>query len=113
MTIIFTFFFLVTGCALAGLSYMIFRIGDALTDCPVTGRAARAGSLTIVTGFVAIGSGAVIIIAAGVFVALSEIAIEGAMAALGISVLCLGLGFTHAVATLRDVIAQAAKQAAA
>ena len=113
MSIIFTIYFLIAACALAALSFMIFKIGDALADCPTTGRAAKAGSLTIVTGFVAIGSGAVLIIAAGVFVALADIAVEGVMAALGLSILCLGLGFTHAVATLRDVVAQAAKQARA
>ena len=56
----------------------------------------------------AIGSGGVLIIAAAVFMSLTNIAVEGVMAALGLSILCLGLGFTHAVATLRDVVAQAA-----
>ena len=113
MSLIFTTFFLVTALALAGLSYMIFKIGDALTDCPATGRAARAGSLTIVTGFIAIGTGAVMIMAAGVFTAFAGIDIETVLAAIGLALLGLGLGFTHAIATLRDVVAQAAKQAAA
>ncbi len=113
MSLIFPIYFVLAACALGGLSFMIFKIGDALSDCPATGRAARAGALTIVTGFVAIGGGAVLIIAAGVFVSLADIAAEGAMAALGLSILCLGLGFTHAVATLRDVVAQSAKQAQA
>ena len=110
MLFIFPAFFLVAAGVLTALSIMIFRIGDALTECPVTGRAARAGSLTIVTGFVAIGGGAVLIIAAGVFSALPQLGSEAVMAALGLSVLCLGLGFTQAIATLRDVVAQAAKQ---
>ena len=108
MSLIFPIYFILAACALAALSFMIFKIGDALADCPTTGRAARAGSLTIVTGFVAIGSGGVLIIAAAVFMSLTNIAVEGVMAALGLSILCLGLGFTHAVATLRDVVAQAA-----
>lgn len=112
MLLVYIVFFVVAACALTALSYMIFKIGAALADCPTTGRAAKAGSLTIVTGFVAIGAGAVMIIGAGVFVALSEIPAEGVLAALGLSVLCLGLGFTHAIATLRDVVAQAAKQVA-
>lgn len=111
MSLIFPIYFILAACALAALSFMIFKIGDALADCPSTGRAAKAGSLTIVTGFVAIGGGAVLIIAAGVFTSLNDIAAEGVMAALGLSVLCLGLGFTHAVATLRDVVAQAADRA--
>lgn len=113
MLLVYPIFFLIAASALAALSVMIFKIGEALADCPVTGRAAKAGSLTIVTGFVAIGAGAVMIIGAGVFVALPQLDVEGVMAALGLSVLCLGLGFTHAIATLRDVVAQAGKQAAA
>lgn len=112
MPLLFTAYFLVTAIALAGLSYMIFRIGEALSDCPATGRAAKAGSLTIVTGFVAIGTGAVMIIAAGVFTALAGINVETVLAAIGVSLLGLGLGFTHAIATLRDVVAQAAARAA-
>jgi len=113
MSLILASFFLVTAIALAGLSYMIFQIGHALSDCPTTGRAARAGSLTIVTGFIAIGTGAVMIMAAGVFTTFASIGIEAAFAAIGLSLLGLGLGFTHAIATLRDVVAQAAKQVAA
>ncbi len=113
MLLIFPIYFILAACALGALSFMIFKIGEALADCPVTGRAARAGSLTIVTGFVAIGGGGVLIIAAGVFVTLPDLAPEGIMAALGLSILCLGLGFSHAIATLRDVVAQAAKQQAA
>ncbi|WP_341368171.1 hypothetical protein [Yoonia sp. BS5-3] len=112
MLYIFAVYFALAACALASLSAMIFKIGEALAGCPSTGRAAKAGSLTIVTGFVAIGGGAILIIAAGVFMTLNEIAVEGAMAALGLSILCLGLGFTHAIATLRDVVAQAAQRAA-
>ncbi len=112
MPLLFTAYFLVTAISLAGLSYMIFRIGEALSDCPATGRAAKAGSLTIVTGFVAIGTGAVMIIAAGVFTALAGINVETVLAAIGVSLLGLGLGFTHAIATLRDVVAQAAARAA-
>ncbi|PJI93034.1 hypothetical protein BC777_1901 [Yoonia maricola] len=113
MPLLFTAFFFVTACALAGLSYMIFRIGEALSDCPATGRAARAGSLTIVTGFIAIGTGAVMIIAAGIFMTLAGINVETVLAAIGVSLLGLGLGFTHAIATLRDVVAQAAARSEA
>lgn len=113
MSLMFTAFFLVTAIALAGLSYMIFKIGEALTDCPIAGRAARAGALTIVTGFVAIGTGAVMIVAAGIFTAFSGISVDAILASIGLSLLGLGLGFTHAIATLRDVVAQAVEQAAA
>ena len=94
MSFIFTIYFLIAACALAALSFMIFKIGDALADCPTTGRAAKAGSLTIVPGFVAIGSGAVLVFAGGVFVALTDIAVEGLMAALGVHV----GGYAHVIA---------------
>jgi hypothetical protein len=113
MSFLFTIYFALAACALVALSIMIFKIGDALSDCPVTGRAAKAGSLTIVTGFMAIGAGGVLIFAARELAALREMDIQGVMAALGISLLCLGLGFSHAVATLRDVVAQSAIQAKA
>ncbi len=107
----FTYFILYFGlaaCALIALAIMIFRIGAALTDCPITGRAARAGALTIVSGFAAIGSGGIILIAAFAMVLVPGLTLAGLMGALGLSLLCLGLGFTQAVASLRDVIAQAA-----
>ncbi|WP_394180312.1 hypothetical protein [Yoonia maritima] len=99
--------------ALAGLSFMILKIGSALADCPDTGRAAKAGSMTIVAGFVTIGAGGVILIAAGVLAVLPHMAPAGVLTALGLAVLCLGLGFTQAVATLRDIVAQAAARVSA
>ena len=108
MHIYFILYFSLAACALIGLAAMIFRIGAALTDCPVTGRAARAGALTIVSGFAAIGSGGIILIAAFAILLMPGFTAAGLMGALGLSLLCLGLGFTQAVASLRDVIAQAA-----
>lgn len=112
MIMTFAVYFGLATLALCVLGAMIFRIGDALTDCPATGRAARAGAMTIVTGFGAIGGGAVIIGGAAALALLPLMNGAGVMAALGFTVLCLGLGFTQAVATLRDVIARAADQAA-
>ena len=105
-------YFLLATVALAALSWMIFKIGNALADCPQTGRAARAGAMTITAGFIAMGAGGVLIIAAIAFLAEPAIQMSTLLGALGLSILCLGLGFSQAIATLRDVVAQAAKQAA-
>lgn len=113
MTLLFTLYIGLAACALVGLSVMIFKVGDALADCPVTGRAAKAGSLTIVTGFVAIGLGGVLLIGAAAMVVPPTLTVQAVVTAFGISVLCLGLGFSQAIATLRDVIAQASEQAKA
>lgn len=105
-------YFIISFCVLAGLSAMIFMIGKALADCPATGRAARAGALTIVSAFVAIGAGGILLVAGGAITVLPFLSLQGLMLALGTAVLCLGLGFTNAVAALRDVVARAVVQAA-
>ena len=55
-------FFVVALVTLVGLAAMIFIIAKSLADCPETGRAARAAGITITTGFLAIGGGAVLLI---------------------------------------------------
>jgi hypothetical protein len=107
----FILYFTLAAAALIALSVMIFRIGTALSECPNTGRAAKAGALTIVSGFAAIGTGGILLIAAGALITLPAGTMASLMTALGLSVLCLGLGFTHAVSALRDVVAQAAERA--
>ena len=97
--------------ALVVLSWMILKVGAALSDCPVTGRAARAGALTIVTGYAAIGAGAAVLASAIAISAIEIAPFEGFLAALGVVVMCLGIGFGHAVRTLREAVAVAAAQA--
>lgn len=89
---------------LAALCRMILRIGAMLGTCPQTGAAARTASVTIATGFAAIGAGGVILIGA-VLPLFPQDAFAVFLLALGFASLCLGLGFTHAVGTLRAVIA--------
>ena len=108
MTLLVIIYFTVAFCALAGLSAMIFQIGKALADCPATGRAARTGALTIISAFIAIGTGGILLVAGGAITVLPFASLPGLMLALGIAILCLGLGFTNAVAALRDVVARAA-----
>lgn len=89
--------------AVAALSVMILRIGAMLGACPQTGAVARASAITIATGFAAIGAGGVILIGAGLPL-FAEAPLLSFLLASGLAALCLGLGFTHAVGTLRDVI---------
>ena len=89
--------------ALAAVRTMILRIGAMLGACPDTCAAARAASVTITTGFAAIGAGGVIMVAA-VMPLFPQTVFATFLLALGFVSLCLGLGFTHAIGTLRAVI---------
>lgn len=96
--------------ALAALATMILRIGALLGDCPQSRRTARAASVTIATGFAAIGAGGVILIGA-VLPILEDAPLAAFLAALGFAALCLGLGFTQAVGTLRALMLDAQNKA--
>ncbi len=89
--------------AVIALTLMILRIGALVGDCPVTRARARAVSITIATGFAAIGAGGVIMIGA-VLPVLKDAPFAALMLALGFAALCLGLGFTHAMGTLRAAL---------
>ena len=91
--------------AVVALTQMILRIGAMVGDCPVTQARARAVSVTIATGFAAIGAGGVIMIGA-VLPVLGDAPFAALMLALGFAALCLGLGFTHAMGTLRAALLQ-------
>lgn len=86
--------------ALAALTRMILLIGSMQRDCPETGPAARLVAVTVATGFCAIGAGGVLLIAAA-FPILAQAPVVAFFIGLGLAVLCLGLGFSHAVNTLR------------
>lgn len=87
------------------MARMILRIGTLLGDCPHSGRAARAGSVTIATGYAMVGLGGVVLI--GAVIPLLEGGLLSLLPALGLVPICLGLGFSHAVATLRAVVREA------
>ena len=89
--------------ALIALCVMILKIGKLIGDCPQSAAAARAAAVTVATGFAAIGAGGIILIGA-VLPVLEDAALPGFFLSLGFAALCLGLGFTHAVATLRAVV---------
>lgn len=105
-------YFAVTSIGLVLLARMILKIGTLLSDCPQTGRAAPSAAMTIATGYSAIGLGGVLLIGAAIPILADE---SGAMllGALGFAGICLGLGFTQAVTSLRGFVADAANRIAA
>lgn len=105
MTILFLTYFTVALAILAGLVTMILKIGAMMGTCPISNGAARAASITIATGYSAIGLGGVTL-AAILVPALIELGPIALLAALGGASLALGLGFTQAVATLRGVVTE-------
>lgn len=86
--------------ALIALTRMIVLIGSMQRECPETGPAVRLVAVTVATGFCAIGAGGVFLIAAA-FPLLAQAPMMAFFVGLGLAVLCLGLGFSHAVNTLR------------
>ena len=95
---------------LIALALMILAITRALADCPETSARARAAGVTIATGYLALGAGAVMLI--GAFATLSP-GLETILFCLGLACIVLGLGFTQAVTMLRAVVAGDPKPAAA
>ncbi len=95
---------------LSALAIMILRIGALLGECPQSRATARAGAMTIATGFSAIGAGGVILIGAALPL-LGDAPLAGFLCASGFAALCLGLGFTHAVGTLRAIMFDASAKA--
>lgn len=94
---------------LLSMALMILKIGSLLGDCPRTGRAAKAAAVTIATGYAMVGLGGVVLI--GAAIPLLEGGLLALLPALGLVAICLGLGFSHAVATLRAVVREAVQGA--
>lgn len=86
--------------ALVALTKMILIIGTMQQTCPENGAVARLVSVTVATGYCAIGAGGILLIAAAMPV-LVDIPLVGLFVGLGLAFLCLGLGFSHAVNTVR------------
>ena len=108
MTLAILGYFAVTLGTLTALGRMILQVGRVMGDCPQTGAAARGATLAIAAGFLAIGFGGVILIAA-LIPALASAGDTAAMGvitllALGLCCLTLGLGFAHALRNLRAVV---------
>ncbi|MGR3622681.1 hypothetical protein [Pseudophaeobacter sp.] len=94
---------------LLAMALMILRIGTLLGECPLSGRAAKAAAVTIANGYAMVGLGGVILI--GAAIPLLEGGLLALLPALGLVAICLGLGFSHAVATQRAVVREAVQGA--
>ena len=108
----FLILYAIAGVATIGaLTFMLHMIGQALADCPRSGRAARVCAMTIGTAFVAIGLGAM---AFGVLPILDRDAGLGhVFGTFGTLLMGLGFGFVFAVTQLRQTVLDAAAAAAA
>jgi hypothetical protein len=115
MTLALLAYFAIALGTLIALTRMIVLIGQGMGDCPDTGRMARAASTSIATGYLAIGLGGTVLIAAAI-PALDggDIAARSVIVLLtaGFASLMLGLGFAHAVRTLRLLVLSAAPRTA-
>lgn len=105
LTYIAIYLFLSLGMVVA-MTMMILKIGHLLGDCPDTGMAARTASVTIATGYAMVAIGGVVLIGAGL-ASFDRTGAEGLLPGIGLAAICLGLGFTHAIATLREVVREA------
>ncbi len=111
MTLFEILYFSLVFTGLGLLCLIVWKVGEAMADCPATGRAARAGALTIMTGFAALGFGVISLIAA-IFPLLQEGNLSLLYTALGPAAIALGIGFTFAAGQLRAVVRDAATRAA-
>ncbi|QHQ37161.1 hypothetical protein [Algicella marina] len=103
-------YFALSLTGLAVLCTIVWQMGAAMADCPATGRAAKAGALTILTGFAAIGAGIVALVAA-LFPILTAGGLSPLYTALGFTGIALGIGFTFAAGRLQAVVLEAANRA--
>ena len=90
---------------LLAMTLMILKIGSLLGDCPNSAGAARAAAATIATGYSMVGLGGVVLI--GAAIPILDAGFLALLPALGLVAICLGLGFSHAIATLRAVVREA------
>ncbi|MGV6838661.1 MAG: hypothetical protein ACWA40_00560 [Planktomarina sp.] len=99
MTLDFVLYFSGAFAALIWLTYMIVNIGS----CPHTAQVARVTAKVVSVGFAGIGLGGVILGAAALpaFEAAPKV---GLLIGLGFVCLCLGLGFTQAMANIRRIV---------
>ena len=93
--------------ALTVLATMILVIGRDLGNCPRKGPALQIGAVSVATGFVAIGLGAMILVAPAIDAFGDNLV--GLFVTLGGVLISLGIGFTNAVAILRGLARDAAQ----
>ncbi|MEM1266397.1 MAG: hypothetical protein AAGI50_10320 [Pseudomonadota bacterium] len=98
---------------LIALCLIIALMGRALSECPDTGRAARAGAIVMMTGFSAFGFGAVSMIAAMLPILSVEFGVSPLYTALAFVAFALGTGFVYAAERLRQIVLEAEERVAA
>ncbi len=108
MTLAILGYFADTLCTLIALGRMILQLGRTMGDCQQNGAAARGAALATAAGFLAIGLGGVILLAA-LIPALAQAANPAEMGvitllAVGLCCMTLGLGFAHALRNLRALV---------
>ena len=105
MTFALLAYFTIAFGVLAALARMILVIGKGMGQCPQTAPVARAGAISIATGFLAIGTGGVLLIGALVpSLSGGQAVLMGTLACAGLVSLTLGLGFSHALRVLRALV---------
>lgn len=93
---------------LLSLTAVLRLIGRAASDCPQIGGAARVSALVVMTGFLAIGTGIILLFGA-ILPELGGNTVQVLYLAVGFCALSLGLGFYAAATMLRDIVQSAPK----
>ncbi|MEO0359137.1 MAG: hypothetical protein AAF386_12780 [Pseudomonadota bacterium] len=102
----FIIYFTLALLVLIGLTAAILNIGRDMAACPISGPTAKAASKVIAVGYLAVGLGGVVL--GGLAVPLVAYNPQiGVLLGLGLACLSLGLGFTQAMASLRQAADQA------
>ena len=86
--------------SLTGLAAVLVVIGRLAGDCPQTAGVARLAPWVVVTGFIALGIGAVMPV-------LSDAWEAGLYLSIDLLSIALGFGFHNAATMLRDILAAA------
>lgn len=89
--------------ALAALAGMILLVAARIARCPDVGNRALSAGITIAAGFLSLGGGAALLLAA--LLAMGE-TLPMANFCGGSLLVVLGLGFTHAMTLLRQIVKQ-------
>lgn len=103
MNLYFVIYFALAIAMLGALTWALLQIGERMSDCPVNGNTIKALSLTVATGFAAVGLGGVTLLAIMIPMAVSA-PLQGFLGALGIAFVGLGFGFSQALSTMRDAV---------
>lgn len=105
-------YFIIAFVGLAGLCTVLAIIGRAAGECPQIGAAAKVGTWVVTTGFCAIGVG-IIALGAAFLPLLMSGRSDGLYLAIGLVSIVLGIGFSQAADTLRNILKAAPRPGAA